>query len=105
MGLTNEVKPPLTDIQRGLAATSVALFGSGVLAGLLAWQADAERWFFGAKEAEASDEASKAEHKVKRLRWSRRTWLLALSLRYLFLAGVLAAVCYAMARLFGWATF
>jgi hypothetical protein len=85
-----------------LAAVGVAGFGLGVLAGMLCWQADANRWYYGAKEAEAENDSSRNKFKAQREQWSRITWRLSRALRYLFLSGVVAASLYTLARLFGW---
>jgi hypothetical protein len=101
VSLTTETKPALTSLQQTFAAVSVLCFGLAVLSGMLAWQADAERWYFGAKEAEARAARRDLDAlSAKRILWSRRAWYRTLLLRYLFLSGVVGAVFFTLARLF-----
>jgi hypothetical protein len=102
IAITGERNECLTDIQRTFAIITVTLLGIGVLSGMFAWQADAERWYFGAKESEAIDESTRDKYRAKRHHWKHLTWRLAQTMRWSFLIGVGFAVLYSIARLCKW---
>ncbi|MCK5003336.1 MAG: hypothetical protein KAS57_09940 [Gammaproteobacteria bacterium] len=98
--LTSEKpEPALTPTQQFLVLTSLVGFAVSVLSGVLAWRADAGRFYFAAKRLEEEDENSKLELKRKGDLWKiTKKW--ATRLLYIgFFIGIITATIFTANRL------
>lgn len=99
LALTQEIKPPLTNIQQSLLVVSVCFFGLCIFCGIVSWWSDGARFFFLALNAESNQSDSPdSAFKLKR-RWTIVRRLSDVLLTVAFSGGILVSIVFILYRI------
>lgn len=101
LALTVEVKPALLTTQKTAICIGAVLLFAAMIAGLFAWQADAQRNYVWARALEVKDDEKRKPFIAAKNKWARRLELCMRILRVCFAAGILAGFAYTLMRVFG----
>jgi Na+-transporting methylmalonyl-CoA/oxaloacetate decarboxylase gamma subunit len=96
--LTVKVDPVLPYSQKVVLGIGAVFLFVAVLAGLIAWQSDAQRNYFWARGIQATTSEKRSPFLEKKNRWAKRMEASMSVLRYAFALGVFAGVSYSIMR-------
>ncbi|TWU15045.1 hypothetical protein [Allorhodopirellula heiligendammensis] len=96
--LTVKVDPMLLYSQKVVLGIGAVFLFIAVLAGLIAWQSDAQRNYFWARGLQATTTEKRSPFFEKKNRWAKRMEKSMRVLRYSFALGVFAGVSYSIMR-------